>query len=315
MALDIITCGFPLVELYRKYPDQPLNKNGEFIGPFAAGDPIVAVIACMMQGHTGGYVGVVGKDKFAECFLEGMNRNGVDVSHIRTNPDKTTGISMLAKYSDGSREFLFTLRDSAAGTLGVEDYDAEFFNSARCIHLSGASYSVAPSLAELQDKVIANVSNDTLVTFDPNYRNNLIEENEFVKITRNAFERCDLFLPSMGEAKMFCPEAVDDIEACRRIAATGKMVALKDGANGAYGFFKNKEIFVKAFKVEEIDPTGAGDTFGGALTGALLNGKDFFTALYYGAAAGALAANRMGLMENVPNRKDVENVLKQAGVI
>ena len=315
MALDIITCGFPLVELYRKYPDQPLNDNGEFIGPFAAGDPVIAVIACMMQGHTGGYVGVVGKDKFAECFLAGMEKNGVDVSHIRIDPNKTTGISFLAKNSDGSREFLFTLRDSAAGTLGVDDYDAEFFNSARCIHLSGASYSVARSIAELQDVVIANISSDVLVTFDPNYRDSLIDVESFLKITKKAFERCDLFLPSMGEAKLFCPEAKDDIDACRRIAATGKMVALKDGANGAYGFYGDKEIFVKAYEVEEIDPTGAGDTFGGALTGALLNGKDFFTALHYGAAAGALAANRMGLMENVPNRADVEAVLREAKII
>ena len=64
-----------------------------------------------------------------------------------------------------------------------------------------------------------------------------------------------------------------------------------------------------AFRIEEIDPTGAGDTFGGALIAKLLDGVDFFEALRYGAAAGALAVNRIGLMDIAPNRADIQELL------
>lgn len=311
MGVDIVTCGFPIVELYRKYMDQPLDRQGEFIGPFAAGDPVIMVIACMKQGHTGGYVGVAGKDRLADCFFEGMRKNNVDTSHIRIDPKRSTAISLLAKFSDGNREFAFTLKDSAAGTLCVGDFDSEYFRNIRCLHVSGAALSVSESIVELHDMVLNQIGKDVLVTFDPNYRENLVDVETFRKISANAFKRCDVFLPSMGEARIFCPEAGDEIEACRAIADTGKMVALKDGANGAYGFWKDTEVFIKALQVEEVDPTGAGDTFGGALVGALLNGKDFFTAVHYGAAAGALAASREGLMENVPTLEEVEALLAE----
>ena len=304
-----MACGFPIVEIYRKHLDVPLDEKGEFVGPFAAGDPVLAVIACIKQGHKGGYVGVAGKDRFAECFFRGMRKNEVDISHIRINPERATAVSFLAKFENGKREFMFTLPDSAASTLGVNDYDEDYFDNIKCLHISGAALSVSETIVELHKKVLENVRDDVLVTFDPNYRENLIDVEKFKKITVQAFERCNLFLPSMGEAGMFCPEAQNEIEACRVISERGKMVALKDGANGAYGFWKGKEIYVKAFEIEEVDSTGAGDVFGGALTGALLNGIEFFDALSYGAAAGALAVNRMGLMENIPTREEVEDFL------
>lgn len=311
MGLDVIACGFPMVELYRKYPDQPLNQNGEFIGPFAAGDPAIAVSACIKQGYTGGYVGVTGKDRFADCFFAGMQKNKVDVSHVRVDPTRTTGISLLAKFNDNRREFLFTLRDSAAATLGPDDYDPAFFNNTKWFHVSGAALSISDSILALHEVALSRMKDSIMVSFDPNYRDTLIEMERYKKVSAAVFRRCNLFLPSMGEASIFCPEAADEFDACRRIAAAGKMVALKDGSTGAYGFLGDQEVFIPAYKVEEIDPTGAGDTFGGALMGALLSGYDFFAAVRYGAAAGALAVNRMGLMEDVPGRAEIQAIMAQ----
>lgn len=55
--------------------------------------------------------------------------------------------------------------------------------------------------------------------------------------------------------------------------------------------------FVPSFKVQEVDPTGAGDCFGGAFTALWLQGEDIHRALTIAAAAGALAVTRRGPME------------------
>ena len=55
--------------------------------------------------------------------------------------------------------------------------------------------------------------------------------------------------------------------------------------------------FVPAFKVNEIDPTGAGDCFGGAFTALWLSDMPIDEALTLAAAAGAMAVTQRGPME------------------
>lgn len=126
---------------------------------------------------------------------------------------------------------------------------------------------------------------------------------------KKIYDRCNLFLPSEGEAVIFEPEAENDVDACRRTAAKGKMAALKLGAKGAYGFCGDRQIYDPGFPAEEIDPTGAGDTFSGALIASLMDGRDLFQSIVYGCAAGSLCVQRKGLMEIAPVRREVEELV------
>ena len=53
----------------------------------------------------------------------------------------------------------------------------------------------------------------------------------------------------------------DDETGCRRLAASGKVVVLKRGASGCTVYSQDVEDDIPGFYVEEVDPTGAGDTF------------------------------------------------------
>ncbi|MDD5017541.1 MAG: sugar kinase [Eubacteriales bacterium] len=309
MKFDIMTIGVPMVEFVKKQIDSPLSEYGEFMGPFAAGDPGITLNACTTLGYKGCYVGVAGKDAFAECFMQRMKKSGIDTSHIRIDENCATGISMLTNFSDGSRKFLFTLPTSAASKLGPSDLDDELIKQVKWIHLSGFAISISDSIVELHRQLVKKIYKDVLVSFDPNYRKDVIGIEKYKKICAPVFERCNLFLPSYGEAGLYCPEASDELDACRRIAATGKLVALKDGTNGCYAFCNGKEKHIPSFPAVEVDPTGAGDTFGGALIAALMDGKDFFEAARYGAAAGSIAVSRVGLLDIAPTRTDIQTVL------
>lgn len=66
---DIMTLGVPILEFTRMELDKPFSQAGLFYGPVPAGDPGIAMNACVRLGYTGTYVGATGEDAFADCFF------------------------------------------------------------------------------------------------------------------------------------------------------------------------------------------------------------------------------------------------------
>jgi ribokinase len=61
-----------------------------------------------------------------------------------------------------------------------------------------------------------------------------------------------------------------------------------------------------AYRISQIDATGAGDAFGSGLVWSLLRGLPIDEALRIGNACGALIAAREGILEGLPHRAEVE---------
>ena len=89
-------------------------------------------------------------------------------------------------------------------------------------------------------------------------------------------ERCDYFLPSRGEAALFARPGESEEAVCQRLSYN-KAVALKDGSNGSYVFHRGEQRHLSGYRVEEVDSTGAGDTYDGAFIAALMDGKDLWS--------------------------------------
>ena len=98
------------------------------------------------------------------------------------------------------------------------------------------------------------------VSFDPNIRAEWLNLADIRRQWRPVLERANYILPSAGEA-MLLTGARDDEKGCRQLAAAGKVVVLKRGASGCTVFSPDGEFEIAGFNVEEVDPTGAGDTF------------------------------------------------------
>jgi sugar/nucleoside kinase (ribokinase family) len=64
-------------------------------------------------------------------------------------------------------------------------------------------------------------------------------------------------------------------------------------------------IDVPGFAVQEVDPTGAGDSFCAGFTVALLENMPLEEAGHFANAVGALAVTQLGPMEGAPSRQQV----------
>jgi fructokinase len=90
-------------------------------------------------------------------------------------------------------------------------------------------------------------------------------------------------------------------------------VVLTDGARGCwYSDATGNPNYLPAFKIEAVEPTGAGDAFTAAIISRLLaNGWSGISQsdAEYASAAGALTAMRPGAMESLPTAQEIEEFL------
>ena len=86
-----------------------------------------------------------------------------------------------------------------------------------------------------------------------------------------------------------------------------KEIVLKRGAQSATYFDRDgARVDSRAFIVDEVDPTGAGDCFGGAYVACRRLGISTEESLTYASAAGARSVSLRGPMEGAGTRAELD---------
>jgi sugar/nucleoside kinase (ribokinase family) len=310
---EVISMGNMLVEIMRIKLDEPLNEPGTFVGPFPSGDTPIYIDTVARLGHKAGFIGAVGNDDFGRCLLDRFSRDGVDFSCGRILPDHTTGVAFVAYFGDGSRRFIYHWRHAAAGQLAPDYVDAAYFEKARWLHLTGCNLAVCESAREACYHALGCLPDGARVSFDPNIRPEVLSVAEIRALCDPVIKRADVVLPSLGEATMLTKTSSDEA-GCRMWAAAGKLVVLKQGQRGCRIFQGDKDIEVRGFQVEEVDPTGAGDSFCAGITVGVLEGMTLEETGRFANAVGALAVTKKGPMEGAPARDQVQALLDRRTV-
>jgi ribokinase len=90
-----------------------------------------------------------------------------------------------------------------------------------------------------------------------------------------------------------------------------KNVVITLGSKGLYFKNEDQEFRMRAFRVETVDSTAAGDAFVGTLAWCLSEGKPMKRALTIASGAGALATMKLGAQPSLPLRKELERFLSK----
>lgn len=81
------------------------------------------------------------------------------------------------------------------------------------------------------------------------------------------------------------------------------------GKAGVRYFNGNNNLLVKAFSVEAVDTTAAGDTFIGFCLSSLMKGEDITQAITRACAASAICVTRLGAASSIPTQHEVSEFL------
>ncbi len=311
-GLEAITIGEVLAEFYGKEMDKPLYEDGDFNGPFPAGAPAIFADTIAKVGGSAGFIGVVGDDDFGKVAIDKFLEDGVDVSYLRKSEEYTTGTSFVTYFSDGSREFLFHLERSAAGQLSSQDISSDYISKADFLHVTGSTVSMNETCREtVYEAVEVAKENGLKVTYDPNLRPELLKQDSPREVSEPILENCDFLLPNESELEMLSRKGDNLVENAREFLEYPiDTVVVKRGKEGAIVVEQDNDFDVSPYSIEEIDPTGAGDSFDAGFVHGLIEGKDLKEATRFANATGALAVTSRGGMAGIKGKEEILRLME-----
>src|SRR5262249_50414638 len=108
----------------------------------------------------------------------------------------------------------------------------------------------------------------------------------------------------------FCGKMQEGDAAVKLLSAHQiEKIVVKNAAKGSTYYDHSRSIHVPSFRVKEVDPTGAGDCFGGTLISCLVQGTELEHALTLENAAGALGVTKRGPMEGNSTLEELEQFI------
>lgn len=281
----ILAVGEALVEIMRPGRGVPLDRPGPLVGPFASGAPAIFASVAARLGASSALCAVVGDDVFGELLRGRLVADGVDVGAVRVDPRAPTGCAFVAYGDAGERSFVFHVEGAAAGRLEI-DHLGDLPERAAWLHVSGSSIAFADAIARVVETAVERVkAAGGRVSLDPNVRPEAVGRRLADRLKRIA-AAADVLLPSEGELAAL---GIDEVAA--------PVVCTTLGADGALVTAGGRAWRVPAPAADEIDPTGAGDTFAAAFAVATVAGAEPVEAARTAVVTAARSVEHQGPME------------------
>jgi fructokinase len=283
-------------------------SNGEHFLKKAGGAPMNVAAAIGALGGSVAVAAKVGDDPFGQHLIEVLNGFNVDTRHVIKDPHHFTTFAFVSLIENGERDFYFNR--GADGQLSAEEIDSIHVSSFGIAHFGSATGFLPGPLQAAYHKMFYKALNENLyVSFDPNYRELLFGNNkqEFILRSWEFMERADFFKLSDEEAFLLTGQSSIDEAASTLMERTNAVFAITMGKEGTLLGFEGKTFLVPSIAIEQVDTTGAGDAFVGALLFQLSKyskndihsfGAKEWTGLFSNAnKAGARTCEYMGAME------------------
>lgn len=302
---SIYTIGEILVEIMSDKIGQKFNQSGIWRGPFPSGAPAIFIDQVTKLGCKTGIISCVGNDGFGQINIERLAQDGVDISGIKVLAEETTGSAFVTYHLNGDRDFIFNIKNAACGKLSSRHVDPELLSNCGHFHVMGSSLFSFHMVDAVKKAVDIVKANGGTVSFDPNIRKEMLGIPEMSEALHYMLEFTDIYMPSEGEVMLLC-DAKNPKQAIAHYLSLGiKEIVIKRGSKGASFYSANEEQHVESYCVKEIDPTGAGDCFGGAYIACRHQGFSVKDALTYANVCGALSVTKKGPMEGTSTMDEI----------
>jgi len=232
-------------------------------------------------GHRASWLSRVGDDPLGRRVLDDLATRGVDISAVRTDPERATGVYFKEPGPNATSTYYYR-RGSAASAMEPGLARLPLLSRARVLHLSGITAALSASCADLLTEIICRRSEPgPIVSFDVNYRPALWRRRSdagrlLLEFARNA----DLVFVGRDEAEsLWDTRKAGEV---RDLIGAGPVVVVKDAGQGATAYANGEEVFVPAPACDVVERVGAGDAFAAGYLAALLEGRDVAARLRLG---------------------------------
>jgi ribokinase len=279
--VDLVTVGDVMLDV--RVEAGALARGGDVHGRVLVqpgGGAANAAVWAAWSGARTRVVGRVGDDAGGRVLRDALAERGVQAT-LSVDAEEPTG-TMLVVVEAGERSMVADR--GANARLVPEDLPASIHAGA--VLVSG--YQLLQEDSRTAALAALNRAEAHFVAVDP--ASWPLVEAFGVERFLEETARANVVLANEAEARTLT--GLDADAAVRALAKRYALACVKLGGRGALLSFEGEVLEEPADAIDVVDPTGAGDAFGGVLLGALARGASPTQALRTACRAGALQASR-----------------------
>lgn len=311
--IDVVGIGELLIDFT---PAGKSQQNNSLFESNPGGGVPNLVVAASKLGAKGAFIGKVGNDLFGKFLRDTLAEKGVDTTGLLLSDEYMTTLAFVHLFENGDRDFTFYRKMGADTMLSSQEIPYATIDASRALHFSSLTFTTNTAAEATLAAVRYAKEKGKLVTYDPNWRPMLWENEEQCKAGMLiGLDYADVVKVSEEEL-LFLTGETDEQKGVDVLFAKGaKIVLVTKGEKGSQYYCNKGSGIVPPFKVKAIDATGAGDAcFGATIFGILSKGldiNDIDLSLLHGIvefanATAALSVTRRGGMPGMPSFAEVE---------
>ena len=255
-----------------------------------------AVAMARLNGNVS-MIGKVGEDGFGQTLINSLKNDKVDTTYIKTTKG-ATGVALITV--DNNAQNSIVVSPGANFEVKEEDID----NNIEAIKNS--------DIVVLQLETPLNTIKYALKKSKELNKYTILNPAPALKLDDEIIKNVDLLTPNETELEIISGVSIENEEDIQKAAQIMIEKGVKElivtlGSKGSLYINKEKSIFKKAYKVEAVDTTAAGDSYTAALAVALSKDQSIEEAMDFASKVGALSVLKEGAQSSLPTLEDVEN--------
>ncbi|MFF0319158.1 ribokinase [Nonomuraea angiospora] len=290
---DVVVVGSAnadLVVQVERHPAPGETVLGSELAVHPGGKGANQAVAAARLGARVALLGRVGADGHGRLLRESLERDGVDLGHLRDTA-AASGIAMIAVGPRGDNSIIVAPGANARLTEGDVLDAAPLLRSAPVVSLQlEIPLPAVLAAARLARRAVLNLS-------------------PALPVPDELLALCDPLVVNEHEAALLLGAPGEPERQARELLALGpRSVVITLGADGAVVAEDGVVQAVPSPRVAAVDTTGAGDAFTGALAWRLAAGEPLTEAAAFAARVGAAAVRRPGAQDSYPTMAEVEEL-------
>ena len=310
--IDITALGELLVD----FTPAGLSKQGmRLFEQNPGGAPANMLTAATKLGMKTAFIGKVGQDMHGKFLRDTLKREGINIDNLILDDRYFTTLAFVSLHENGEREFAFARKPGADTNLCMKEIDKELLKNTRVFHVGSLSLTNDPSRTATYEAVNYAKMQGVLISYDPNYREALWEDEETAKVRmQSLLPYVDIMKISDEETALLTPYEEPKAALDYLLRKGIKLVAITLGVDGALIGNAQAQVLVKGYNVTSVDTTGAGDSFWGGFISSFLEEKTIPEGMdreqllkcgRVGNAVASLCVEKRGGISSMPEKEEV----------
>lgn len=261
----ILCIGEALIDMICTDKGSALSDGNNFLKKPGGAPTNVAAAIAALGGHAQ-LAAKVGVDPFGNHLVQVMKDFNVDTTYLLQDENYFTTFAFVSLMQNGERDFYFNR--GADGQLSAAEIAGIPLEDVAVVHFGSATAFLTGPLQQAYTSLLQRcISNGIFVSFDPNYRHLLFQNNteSFIKQSWQFIKQCNFYKVSDEEAMLLT--GTTTLEAATRILLneSNAVFAITLGKEGTLLGINKTTTIIESIAVTPVDTTGAGDAFVGAI--------------------------------------------------